>query len=155
MAALVGRGTGLDDSGLTHKRQVLERSAARVPGKQTAECALREFGGFEIAMIAGAIRGAARQRRLVIVDGFIVSVAALAAVQFEASCRDALVFAHRSAESGHRRVLEALGADPLLDLSLRLGEGTGALLAWPLLRAAAAMLRDMASFESAAVSGPR
>ena len=98
--------------------------------------------------------GAADAGKIVIVDGFIATVAALAARDMFAGCDTNFVYAHRSAESGHARVLEALNAEPLLDMGMRLGEGTGALLAWPLVKAAAAMLRDMASFDSAGVSGP-
>ena len=151
--ALVGRGTGLDDDGLARKRRVLARAAARTAGRLDAGDALREYGGFEIAMMAGAMLGAARAGAVVIVDGFIASAAALAAVGLAPALRDYLVFAHRSAEPGHDVILDALGATPLLDLGMRLGEGTGAILAWPLLRSAAAMLSDMASFESAGVSG--
>ena len=151
--ALTGRGTGLDDDGLARKRRVLARAAARTARRLAPEAALREYGGFEIVMMAGAMIGAARAGAVVIVDGFIASVAALAADALAPALRDYLVFAHRSAEPGHRVVLDALGASPLLDLGMRLGEGTGALLAWPLLRSAAAMLSDMASFESAGVSG--
>ena len=151
---LIGRGTGLDDDGLARKHEVLARAAARTAPRLDPADALREYGGFEIVMMAGAMIGAARAGAVVIVDGFIASVAALGAVGLAPSLRDYLVFAHRSAEPGHRAVLEALGATPLLDFDMRLGEGTGALLAWPLLRCAAAMLTDMASFESAGVSGP-
>ena len=151
---LVGRGTGLDDAGLAHKRRVLERAARRSPAGLDPFEALREYGGFEIAMMAGAMIGAARAGRLIIVDGFIASVAALAADRLAPALRDYLVFSHRSAEPGHDSVLAAFDARPLLDLELRLGEGTGALLAWPILKCAAAMLSDMASFESAGVSGP-
>ena len=91
---------------------------------------------------------------MVLVDGFIAGAAALVALAEAPEARDALVFAHRSAEPGHAALLDHLGAAPLLDLGMRLGEGTGALLAWPLVRAAAAMLTEMASFESAGVSGP-
>ena len=105
-------------------------------------------------MMAGAMCGAADAGQIIIVDGFIASVAALCAKGIQPACAEHFIFAHRSAEAGHSRVLEALDADPLLDLNMRLGEGTGALLAWPLVRAAAAMLRDMASFDSAGVSGP-
>ena len=152
--ALVGRGTGLDDGGLAHKRRVLERAAARTADRLDARTALREYGGFEIVMMAGAMLGAARAGVVVLVDGFIASVAALAAVGLAPALRDYLVFAHRSAEQGHRTVLEALDARPLLDFDMRLGEGTGALIAWPVLKCAAAMLSEMASFESAGVSGP-
>ena len=152
--ALTGRGTGLDDDGLARKLQVLARAADRTADRLPPDEALREYGGFEIVMMAGAMIGAARARAVVIVDGFIASAAALAADALAPTLRDYLVFAHRSAEPGHEVVLDALGASPLLDLGMRLGEGTGALLAWPILRAAAAMLSDMASFESAGVSGP-
>ena len=152
--ALTGRGTGLDDDGLAHKLRVLARAADRTANRLEPGDALREYGGYEIAMMAGAMIGAARARAVVIVDGFIASAAALAAVRLAPALADYLVFAHRSAEPGHEVVLDALGASPLLDLGMRLGEGTGALLAWPILRSAAAMLSDMASFESAGVSGP-
>ena len=152
--ALTGRGTGLDDDGLARKLRVLARAAARTADRLPPDETLREYGGFEIVMMAGAMIGAARARAVVIVDGFIASAAALAAVRLAPALADYLVFAHRSAEPGHEVVLDALGASPLLDLGMRLGEGTGALLAWPILRSAAAMLSDMASFESAGVSGP-
>ena len=152
--ALTGRGTGLDDDGLARKLRVLARAAERTADRLPPDEALREYGGFEIVMMAGAMIGAARAGAVVIVDGFIASAAALAAVRLAPTLGDYLVFAHRSTEPGHEVVLDALGASPLLDLGMRLGEGTGALLAWPILRAAAAMLSDMASFESAGVSGP-
>ena len=151
---LIGRGTGLDDVGLAHKRAVLARAASRTARRLGPRAVLREYGGFETAMMAGAMIGAARTGAVVLVDGFIASAAALAAAGLAPALRDYLVFAHRSAEPGHRAVLDAFGARPLLDLEMRLGEGTGALLAWPILECAAAMLSDMASFESAGVSGP-
>lgn len=151
VAELTGRGTGLDDAGLRRKTEILERAAART-GALTAGEALAEYGGFEIAMMAGAMEGAARAGRLVIVDGFIASSAALVVLADHPELRRAMVFAHASAEGGHRIVMDHMKAQPLLDLGLRLGEGTGALLAWPIVRAAAAMLNDMASFEDAGVS---
>ena len=149
---LVGSGTGLDAAGLDRKRRVLDAAAARTSAELGPSAALREYGGFESVMLAGAMLGAAQAGKLVLVDGFIATVSALAAARLSPEIMGNLVFAHRSAETGHSVVLEALGARPLLELDLRLGEGTGALLAWPLVRAAAAMLRDMASFESAGVS---
>ncbi|MEM9530870.1 MAG: nicotinate-nucleotide--dimethylbenzimidazole phosphoribosyltransferase [Pseudomonadota bacterium] len=154
VADLTGRGTGLDDAGLERKRALLQQAAARTAPQLEAREALREYAGFEMVMIAGAMLGAARHRRLVLVDGFICSAAALAATRIDPAIHAALVFAHRSAESGHAPLLAALGAQPLLDLDLRLGEGTGALLVWPLVQAAGAFLRDMASFDSAGVDGP-
>lgn len=151
---LIGRGTGLDDDGLARKRAVLARAAMRTAERLEARDVLSEYGGFEIVMMAGAMIGAARAGAVVLVDGFIASAAALAAVGIAPALRDYLVFAHRSAEQGHRTILEALDARPLLDFDMRLGEGTGALIAWPVLKCAAAMMSEMASFESAGVSGP-
>ncbi len=154
IAELAGRGTGLDDAGLAHKTAVLEAAAARTGASLDAAAALAEYGGFEIAAMAGAMLGGAQSGRPVLVDGFISTAAALVAQGIEPAVRHSLIFAHRSAEPGHRQMLDALDAEPILDLGMRLGEGTGALLAWPVVRAAAAMLTDMASFESAGVSGP-
>ena len=152
--SLVGRGTGLDDEGMARKTALLRQAAGRTAPDLDVRTALAEYGGFEIAMMAGAMCGAAKAGRVVVVDGYIASVAALCARALEPAAAGHFVFAHRSAESGHDRILAALEAAPLLDLNMRLGEGTGALLAVPLIRAAADMLRDMASFESAGVSGP-
>ena len=105
-------------------------------------------------MMTGAILGAAEYKTLVLVDGFIATSAAAAAIAMDPKVADALVFAHKSLEHGHTAALKEMGVSPLLELDLRLGEGTGALLAWPLVRSAAAMLCDMASFGSAGVSGP-
>ncbi|MEM8548952.1 MAG: nicotinate-nucleotide--dimethylbenzimidazole phosphoribosyltransferase, partial [Pseudomonadota bacterium] len=154
VAELTGRGTGLDDDGLAHKRRLLEQAADRTAATLPPEVALREYAGFEMVTMAGAILGAARQQRLVLIDGFICSAVALVALRIDPEIRPALVFAHRSAEHGHQQLLQALQARPLLDLNLRLGEGTGALLAWPLVQAAGAFLRDMASFDDAGVDGP-
>jgi len=151
---LTGRGTGLDDEGLRRKLSVLNAAATRTSDALAADVAMTEYGGFEIAMITGAMMGAAANNTLVIVDGFIATAAAVAAIEIEPEVHRALVFAHCSAETGHRAVIERLGVRPLLDLDMRLGEGTGALLAWPLVKSAAAMLNEMASFQSAGVSGP-
>jgi nicotinate-nucleotide--dimethylbenzimidazole phosphoribosyltransferase len=109
-------------------------------------------GGFEIAMMVGAMLQAASQRRVILVDGFIAGAAALVAVGLVPACKDYMVFTHAGAEFGHQAMLKALAALPLLDLGLRLGEGTGALLAWPLVVSSARLLNEMASFESAGVS---
>ena len=154
LTGLIGRGTGLDDAGLTHKRAVLEDAAARTDAPLSPAEALAEYGGFEIAMMAGAMLDGARSNRPVLVDGFISTAAALLALRMEPAVERSLIFAHRSAEPGHSEMLQALNARPILGLDMRLGEGTGALLAWPVVRAASAMLTDMASFESAGVSGP-
>ena len=153
LEALIGRGTGLDDAGLAHKRDVLARACARTDTPLPPARAMAEYGGFEITMMAGAMIGAARARRVVLVDGFIATASATLALALAPDIRPALVFAHRSAEAGHDALLRHLDAQPLLDLQMRLGEGTGALLAWPLLRAAAHMMTDMAGFDEAGVSG--
>ena len=149
-----GRGTGLDDAQLLHKRTVLARALVRHPATEPFDAVgeLAALGGFEIAMMAGAMLQAASERRVVLVDGFIAGAAALVAQAMAPAVRDCLVFCHRSAETGHRLLLACLDAKPLLELDLRLGEGTGALLAWPLVQSAANFLNDMASFESAGVS---
>ncbi|GMG81059.1 nicotinate-nucleotide--dimethylbenzimidazole phosphoribosyltransferase [Paralimibaculum aggregatum] len=149
---LVGPGAGLGAGGLDAKRAALLRAAARRPGRLAPEAALAAFGGLEIAAMAGAVIGAASAGRAVVVDGFITTAAALAALAARPEARPFCIFAHRSAEPGHDLLLAHLGERPLLDLELRLGEGTGALLALPLIRAAAAMLREMASFADAGVS---
>lgn len=152
LTKLVGSGTGLDHAGLTRKQLLLESVLARHAKLDDPIAVLATFGGFEIGMMAGAYLQAASERRLILVDGFIASTALLLAMRFEPAVRDYCVFSHRSAEPGHRLQLDHLKALPLLDLELRLGEGTGALLAWPLVACAAAMMREMASFESAGVS---
>lgn len=149
--ACVGRGTGLDDAGLNHKRDVLAAALAKHASADPLDT-LATFGGFEIAMIVGAFLAAAEARMTILVDGFIVTSALLVAHALKPAVLDYCVFAHASDETGHRRMLEHLGAAPLLQLGLRLGEGTGAALALPLLRAAVAFINEMASFESAGVS---
>jgi nicotinate-nucleotide--dimethylbenzimidazole phosphoribosyltransferase len=150
--ACVGRGTGLDDAGLDRKRAVLRAVLQRHESAQAPLAALAAFGGFEIAMMAGAALQAAGERRLVVVDGFIGGAAILVAAALAPAVFGYCVFAHRSNEAGHRLMLEHLGAEPLLDLGLRLGEASGAVLAWPLIASAVLVLMQMASFESAGVS---
>ena len=139
----IGAGAGQDEAGMARKTAVLQRAAARTQATAPLEV-LAEFGGFEIAMMAGAIIGGASRRRPVIVDGFIATAAALVAARLAPHSLECCIFAHRSAEAGHARLLALLDAEPLLDLSLRLGEGSGAALAIPLVRAAARLLTDVA-----------
>ena len=147
-----GRGTGLDDAGMQRKVGVLRRVLARHPEAGTPLQALAAFGGFEIAMMCGATLQAALERRVVVVDGFIASSAVLVAARLQPAVLSRCIFAHCSDEAGHALMLRTLGATPLLNLGLRLGEGSGAALAWPLLESACRILREMASFESADVS---
>ncbi|HEY4367012.1 MAG TPA: nicotinate-nucleotide--dimethylbenzimidazole phosphoribosyltransferase [Steroidobacteraceae bacterium] len=152
LADCVGRGTGLDDAALERKTALLAEAAARVPGELSPQQTLTEFGGFEIAMLTGAVLEAAQHRCIVVVDGFAVSVAASLAMEMDANVARHCVFSHCSAEKAHRALLARLDVRPLLDLNLRLGEGSGAALAWPLIDATARLMSEMASFESAGVA---
>jgi len=153
VAHLVGPGTGLDAAGVSRKAQVIERALAlHVAQGNDPLQTLFNLGGFEIAALVGAYLACAQQGVAVLVDGFICSVAALVAVRLNPACRPWLLFGHRGAEPGHRHVLETLGAEPLLDLGLRLGEGSGAALAVPLLRLACDLHGQMATFAEAAVA---
>jgi len=151
---LAGPGTGLDSHGVAHKADVIARALALhdLPDKGALET-LRCVGGFEIAALVGAYITAAQHGIPVLVDGFITTVAALLAVRLNTGVRGWLLFAHTSAEPGHQRVLDALVAKPLLHLAMRLGEGSGAAVAVPLLRTACALHNGMATFAEAAVSG--
>jgi len=148
----VGRGTGLDDAGVARKLAILGEALAANGAAQTPLQIAAALGGFEIVTMAGSVIAAAARRRVVVVDGFITTAAVALAEALRPGVLAACVFAHRSAEGPHVRWLQQLGVRPLLDLDLRLGEGSGAALAWPLLTAASALLADMASFESAGVS---
>ncbi|RAS36016.1 nicotinate-nucleotide--dimethylbenzimidazole phosphoribosyltransferase [Paraburkholderia bryophila] len=148
----VGRGTGLDNAGLAKKRNVLASALAHHEVSGDPLTVLATFGGFEIAMMAGAYLAAAEARMTILVDGFIATSALLIADALAPNVREYCVFAHASNEAGHRRMLDHFGGLPLLSLDLRLGEGTGAALAVPLLRAASAFVNEMASFESAGVA---
>ncbi|MEZ8121332.1 nicotinate-nucleotide--dimethylbenzimidazole phosphoribosyltransferase [Vibrio splendidus] len=168
-AECVGLGTGINNEQLARKVAVVEQGVARCKGLELKELTdltdltdvkglkdikevLAQVGGYEIVQMVGGFLGAYQNRTPILVDGFIVSVAAYVATLIEPSCRDYMIFAHRSEESGHKILLELLDAEPLLDLGLRLGEGTGAALAMPIIRAAAEFYNNMASFESAGVT---
>ena len=149
---LAGPGTGLDSVGIAHKCNVIER-ALRLHATELSEPLdiLKQLGGFEIAALVGAYLQAASLGLPVLIDGFITSVAALLATRLHPTCADWMIFAHRSAEPGHRLVLEALAALPILDLAMRLGEGSGAAMALPILRAACVLHQDMATFVEAGI----
>lgn len=142
---VVGRGAGLDNYGLERKRAALAKAAARTDVTNPRDV-MAEFGGFEIAMMCGFMLGAAAENRIVVVDGFIAGAAALTTCRIAPNARERMVFAHRSLEPGAKVVLDTLEADPLLDLEMRLGEGSGAALAIPLVRAATAILTDLADY---------
>nr|WP_315438354.1 nicotinate-nucleotide--dimethylbenzimidazole phosphoribosyltransferase [uncultured Pseudomonas sp.] len=153
VAHLTGPGTGLNAEGVSHKAQVIERALAlHAAQRGDALQTLFNLGGFEIAALVGAYLACAQEGVAVLVDGFICTVAALVAVRLNPACREWLLFGHRGAEPGHRHVLETLNAEPLLELGLRLGEGSGAALAVPLLRLACDLHGQMATFAEAAVA---
>lgn len=150
--ACIGVGTGLDAAGLARKREVLRQVLALHASATAPLDALAAFGGFEVATLVGVVLQAAQERRVIVVDGFIASAAVLVAQALQPFAAQRCVAAHCSAEPGHVLLLERLGLEPLLSLDLRLGEGSGGALAWPLLESACLILREMASFEAAGVS---
>lgn len=150
---LAGAGTGLDEAGIAHKSEVVRRALARHAGELASPLdILRCVGGFELAALAGSQIAAAQAGLPVLVDGFITTAAALLAVRINPAVRPWLLFSHRSAERGHARLLDVLQAQPLLDLEMRLGEGSGAAVAVPLLRSACRLHASMATFAEAGVS---
>jgi len=152
LAEVTGAGTGLDAAGIERKRAVLQQALDVNAGATGPLDALAALGGFEVATLVGAVLQAAAERRVIVVDGFITSAAVLVASRLQPAVLQRCVFAHRSGERGHSLMLAQMQAEPLLDLGLRLGEGSGAALAWPLLQSACAVLSEMASFESAGVA---
>ena len=149
---LAGAGTGLDAAGIAHKAAVVARALALHADATEAREQLRRLGGFEIAALSGAFVAAAQAGLPVLVDGYIATVAALTATRINPGVRDWLLFAHRSHERGHGLLLQALDAQPLLDLGMRLGEASGAAVAVPVLRLACALHNGMATFAQAGVS---
>ena len=152
IADCTGAGTGLDQPGIERKTDILREVLLRHEQVTEPLAVLAAMGGFEIATMTGAVLQAAAERRVIVVDGFITCAAVLVAARLNPAVLQRCVFAHRSGERGHSLMLAQLQGRPLLDLGLRLGEGSGAALAWPLLPSACAILREMASFESAGVS---
>lgn len=152
VAECVGAGTGLSPQGVQHKQHVIEAAVTKHQGVETPFDILATFGGLEIAMMAGAMLKGAELRKVLLIDGFIVTSALLVAARMQPAILDYCVFSHCSNEQGHQKMLDALQARPLLNLDLRLGEGTGCALALPLLHAATNFVNQMATFESAQVS---
>ncbi|MFM8340826.1 MAG: nicotinate-nucleotide--dimethylbenzimidazole phosphoribosyltransferase [Methylomonas sp.] len=153
VADCIGRGTGLDDAGMLHKQAVINQAltfhqASLDEPLKILAC----LGGFEIAMMVGAMLGAAEQGAILLIDGFIATTALLVAARLKPAIIDYAIFSHRSGEAGHSRLLTELNANPLLDLGMRLGEGTGAAIAYPVVQAAVNFLNQMASFDSASIS---
>ena len=155
VAACVGAGTGLAPAGILHKQKVIQNAVTRHVAAIEPLDILATFGGFEIAMMAGAMLAAAERRMALLIDGFIVTSALLIAARLQPAILDYCVFSHCSDEHGHKHMMTYLGVRPLLHLDLRLGEGTGCALALPLLQASAHFLCEMATFESAQVSAKK
>ena len=145
-----GRGTGISDKQFIKKTELIQQALKRITDNAPITL-LSELGGFEIAQICGAMLATAQAGKIILVDGFIVSVAALLATEIDPAARDYMIFAHQSHEKGHQLLLKRLNAKPLLDLGLRLGEGTGAALAVPLLKAVESFYNDMATFASTGI----
>lgn len=148
----VGAGSGLDNEGIRHKYDVLRRSMEGYTGDGSARDIIRWFGGFEMVMAVGAMLQAAELKMIILVDGFIMTACMLAASKMYPEVLDYAVFGHCGDESGHRKMLDALGAKPLLNLGLRLGEGTGAICAYPILESAVRMINQMDTFSGADIT---
>lgn len=152
LISCIGRGTGLDDAQLLHKIKILSECAEKYPNVETADEIAQTFGGLEIVQMMGAMEEAYRENMLVMVDGFIASIAAAAVWKKDPEILDNCIFCHVSDENAHKELLELLGQKALLNLNLRLGEGTGCALAYPLIQSAVNFLNEMSSFEDAHVS---
>ncbi|MEK8016741.1 MAG: nicotinate-nucleotide--dimethylbenzimidazole phosphoribosyltransferase [Candidatus Parabeggiatoa sp.] len=148
----VGSGTGLDETGIQHKLKVLKQAVANRKITKSPLTVLSTYGGFEIAMMVGAYLQAAELKMLILVDGFIATAALLVALKLYPNLLDYCIFTHQSQEKGHQKLLESLKASPVCNLEMRLGEGTGVAIAFPIIQAAVNFLNDMASFEEAGVS---
>jgi nicotinate-nucleotide--dimethylbenzimidazole phosphoribosyltransferase len=148
----IGAGSGLDDGGIRHKYEVLSRACENYPTVGTPREIMARFGGFEMAMAVGGMLRAAEQKMVILVDGFIMTACMLAASKLYPDVLHYAIFAHQGDERGHRRLLAALGADPLLSLGLRLGEGSGAVCAYPIVESAVRMINDMESFAEGGVT---
>ena len=152
----VGAGAGLDNEGVSHKYDVLKRSVDKylslAPIDDTVEYAIRYFGGFEMVAAIGAMLRAAERKITIMVDGFIMSACALAAIRLYPAAFDYMIFGHKGDEGGHARMLQLMGAKPLLALGLRLGEGTGALCSYGIIESAVRMVREMNNFDNAHIT---
>jgi nicotinate-nucleotide--dimethylbenzimidazole phosphoribosyltransferase len=148
----VGKGTGLDENGVRSKIEIIKKAIAQHEKPATPLQALATFGGFEIAQISGAMLQAAELGMIILVDGFIASSSFLLAQQIEPDIKEYAIFCHQSGERGHGKMLEYLGVSPLINLNMCLGEGSGAAVMYPVIKAAVSFLNEMASFESAGVS---
>ena len=148
----IGAGSGLDSAGIAHKKAVLQQAVANYAGDGTPRDWMRWFGGFEMVAAVGAMLQAAELGIVILVDGFIMTACMLGAMQLAPAVKEYAVFGHCGDESGHRKLLDAMGAQPLLSLGLRLGEGTGAICAYPILESAVRMINEMDNFRDAEIT---
>ncbi|MBQ8008440.1 MAG: nicotinate-nucleotide--dimethylbenzimidazole phosphoribosyltransferase [Bacteroidaceae bacterium] len=148
----VGAGSGLNSQGISRKLQILQEAVNRYNGDGSAQDIIRYFGGYEMVMAIGAMLQSAEDHVVILVDGFIMTACMMAAMQLYPAVKDYAVFGHCGDESGHRLLLDAMGAKPLLSLGLRLGEGTGAICAYPIVDSAVRMINEMESFQQASVT---
>ncbi len=148
----VGKGTGLDDLGLEHKQNTIRQALEKHGQIKEPQAVLSTFGGFEIAMMVGAMLESAVLKRIILIDGFIASAAFLVAFRIVPEIKQYAIFTHKSDEQGHSKILKYMQVEPLISLGMRLGEGTGVAVAFPILQSAVSFLNQMASFESAGVS---
>ena len=148
----VGAGSGLDDEEIRHKYQVLQQSVDNYQGSNSVEQILSYFGGFEMNMAVGGMLRAAEKRMIVLVDGFIMTSCMLAASKLYPHVLDYAIFTHQGDESGHRLLLQAMNARPVLHLGLRLGEGTGAICCYPIIESAVRMINEMDTFAHASIT---
>lgn len=148
----VGAGSGLNASGISRKLQILQQAVDNYKGNGSAKDIIRYFGGYEMVMAIGAMLQAAEDHVIILVDGFIMTACMLAAMQLYPAVKDYAIFGHCGDESGHKLLLDAMGAKPLLHLGLRLGEGTGAICAYPIVDSAVRMINEMESFKQASIT---
>ena len=148
----IGAGAGLDTPGIRHKYEVLKKAVLKSPKLGGIIEVIRYFGGFEMVAAIGAMLRAAEQHLVVLIDGFIMTACAIAAIRLYPAAQDYMVFTHCGDESGHKKMLDIVGAKPLLNLGLRLGEGTGALCAFPIIDSAVRMMNEMNNFQSAKIT---
>ena len=147
----IGAGAGLDNAGIRHKYEILSEADANCPATSVADV-IRYFGGFEMVAAIGAMLRSAELHLIILIDGFIMTACALAATQLYPAAQDYMIFTHCGDESGHRRMLDSMGAKALLNLGLRLGEGTGALCAFPIVDSACRMINEMNNFKDAEIT---
>jgi nicotinate-nucleotide--dimethylbenzimidazole phosphoribosyltransferase len=152
LAKCVGAGSGLNTQGISHKLQILQQAVDNYKGDKSSISIISYFGGYEMVMAIGAMLQAAEDHLIILVDGFIMTACMLAAMQLYPDVKHYAIFGHCGDETGHKLLLDAMEAKPLLSLGLRLGEGTGAICAYPIVDSAVRMINEMESFQKASIT---